>query len=375
MSFILDALKKSETDRQRQNGPALFEVKVAPPRTGLPLWAVGLGVLLAVNLIIVAWVLLRRPAQAEANGAQVGQSFQSTSGRGGPSGGGAWQGQPGQGGGQGWQGGQTTQGWQGGNGQGGGPGTQGGNGQGGGGPGAQGWQGGNGQGGGTGAQGWQGGNGQGGGTTSTQGWQGGGQGAPEQGGQPGQNGWQGGGQPQGAQAWGGQQPGQGGYPSQPGAVGPPGTVAGGPGAWQGQQGQGSGAGGTVQQAAGPGQMPGNYNGAAGASGAPGEALSADDYAPAADASPAAPFGNHVVRGTASGVPLYRDAALQPGTHIPELRLDLHVFAALPQNRFVMINMHKLHEGDSLPEGARVESITPEGAVMSANGTRFLLPRQ
>jgi hypothetical protein len=37
MSFILDALKKSETDRQRENGPALFEVKVAPPRTGLPL--------------------------------------------------------------------------------------------------------------------------------------------------------------------------------------------------------------------------------------------------------------------------------------------------------------------------------------------------
>ena len=32
MSFILDALKKSETDRQRQASPALFEVKVAAPR-------------------------------------------------------------------------------------------------------------------------------------------------------------------------------------------------------------------------------------------------------------------------------------------------------------------------------------------------------
>src|SRR6185312_5563709 len=66
MSFILDALKKSETDRQRQNGPALFEVRAAPTRDKLPLWAVGLGVLLAVNLVIVAWVLLRRPASAEA---------------------------------------------------------------------------------------------------------------------------------------------------------------------------------------------------------------------------------------------------------------------------------------------------------------------
>src|SRR5581483_6834809 len=65
MSFILDALKKSESDRQRQSGPALFEVRVAPPRNSLPLWAVGLAVLLAVNLVIVAWVLLRRPAATE----------------------------------------------------------------------------------------------------------------------------------------------------------------------------------------------------------------------------------------------------------------------------------------------------------------------
>jgi len=67
MSFILDALKKSESDRQRQSGPALFEVKVAPPRSRLPLWAVAIGLLLAVNLAIVAWILLRRPvAHAEA---------------------------------------------------------------------------------------------------------------------------------------------------------------------------------------------------------------------------------------------------------------------------------------------------------------------
>ena len=38
MSFILDALKKSENDRQRQSGPALFEVRVAPPRTRCWLW-------------------------------------------------------------------------------------------------------------------------------------------------------------------------------------------------------------------------------------------------------------------------------------------------------------------------------------------------
>src|SRR6267154_309007 len=64
MSFILDALKKSESDRQRQSGPALFEVKVAPPRTGLPLWAVAVAALLVVNLAIVMWMLWRQPQAA-----------------------------------------------------------------------------------------------------------------------------------------------------------------------------------------------------------------------------------------------------------------------------------------------------------------------
>jgi Type II secretion system protein B len=40
----------------------------------------------------------------------------------------------------------------------------------------------------------------------------------------------------------------------------------------------------------------------------------------------------------------------------------------------MINMHKVREGDTLPEGVRVDSITPEGAVLSYKGSSFLLPR-
>jgi len=61
MSFILDALKKSETDRQRQSSPALFEVKVAAPRRRFPLWAAGLAILLGVNMLVLVWLLLRRP--------------------------------------------------------------------------------------------------------------------------------------------------------------------------------------------------------------------------------------------------------------------------------------------------------------------------
>src|SRR5215469_7272064 len=72
MSFILDALKKSESDRQRQNGPALFEVRVAPPRTRLPLWAIAIALLLVVNLGIVMRLLLRHQTHADTSAAGTG---------------------------------------------------------------------------------------------------------------------------------------------------------------------------------------------------------------------------------------------------------------------------------------------------------------
>jgi general secretion pathway protein B len=78
MSFILDALKKSETDRQRQSAPALFEVKVAAPRRRLPVWAVALGALLVVNAGVLAWVLMRKPgAEASVAAAQAHGSAQA----------------------------------------------------------------------------------------------------------------------------------------------------------------------------------------------------------------------------------------------------------------------------------------------------------
>jgi general secretion pathway protein B len=271
MSFILDALKKSETDRQRQNGPALFEVRVAPPRNGLPLWAIGLAALLAVNLVIVAWVLLRRPAAADAavtpQVAASSQPLQAAAPM-----------------------------------------------------------------------------------TTYQPYQ-----APQQTPAMPQAGMTG--APQGQAP----APGQNTVPvSGTAPISPVGQTAGM----------------TQSPSVGAPQVPaGTANDGSVAQGeAGGEKLNPDDYAPAAEAGPAAPFGNHVSKNTSSGVPLYQDAALVKGSHIPELRLDLHVFAQKPQDRFVMINMHKLHEGDSLPEGVHVDSITPEGAVLSKDGAQFLLPR-
>lgn len=258
MSFILDALKKSEADRQRQSGPALFEVKVAPPRRRLPLWAVAITLLLLINVGVVLWILMRHPARAANETAAVAA-------------------------------------------------------------------------------------------------------APSPAAAP----------PPAASA-----------PLAvasaapvvaPGAaapVAPPTAAAPVPAA-------AAPAGGTppptapAQANAAPAApLTADHGESAGSAAAGGNPA---DYAPAQEPSGEAPNGR-VRRGTVAGVPLYQDAAAVPGVQIPPLRLDLHVFAPHPQDRFVMINMHKVHEGDTLPEGVHVDSITPEGALLSYNGSRFLLPR-
>jgi general secretion pathway protein B len=246
MSFILDALKKSESDRQRQHGPALFEVRVAPPRTRLPLWAIAVAALLVVNLGVVLWMLLRHQGHV---GSAPGREPVTAASSVPPSTGNPMP------------------------------------------------------------------------VVATS-----------------------------APAAAGAAP--------PAALAPPPTppIAPTPGAAPAAPAAGTATGAT----------PPTVSGAA-------DSANAEDYAPAQE-TPAAGLGNHVRRATASGVPLYQEMTATPGTQLPQLRLDLHVFAARPQDRFVMINMHKLREGDTLPDGVHVDSITPEGAVLSYHGSRFLLTR-
>ena len=228
MSFILDALKKSESDRQRQSGPALYEVKVAPPRGGLPPWAIAVVVLLAINLGIGLWMLLRHPpARAATEGAAAAAAAPAAAPLAAP--------------------------------------------------------------------------------TATL--------------------------PIAA-------------PTAAPAALPPSVSA---------------------------QTAPVTAGAAGTDEGRADSLTPEDFAPASEPA-GSTLGGHVRRGTGTGVPLYQDAAATPGTQIPQLRLDLHAYAARPQDRFVMINMHKVREGDTLPEGVRVDSITPEGALLSYKGSSFLLPR-
>lgn len=68
MSFILEALKKSENERQRKIGPSLADVQMRPRQSEKPWWAFAVGALLLLNLGVLLVVLIRdgdaQPAQA-----------------------------------------------------------------------------------------------------------------------------------------------------------------------------------------------------------------------------------------------------------------------------------------------------------------------
>jgi general secretion pathway protein B len=236
VSFILDALKKSEGERQRQSGPAMFEVRVAPPRARMPLWAGIVGGLLLINLAIVAWLVTRTPGKTDA----IAATAQPT-------------------------------------------------------------------------------------------------------------------QPASAAA-----------SSPPLATRQPEPVPVAP------------------------ALPDEATTAATEPIEPIEPIEPVDEAATeepllADAAPEprldAPVAldtprprSRVTRGTGLGIPTYDQLGGQAGAGIPELRLDLHVYAERPADRFVFVNNRRLREGEALPDGTRVESIVPDGVVLSARNQRFLLQR-
>jgi general secretion pathway protein B len=234
MSFILDALKKSESDRQRQSGPSLFEVKVAPPRRRLPIWAVVIAVLLGVNAIVISWMLLRRPPAQQPAAVNAAAPTPAA-------------------------------------------------------------------------------------PTVT---------AAANSGET-------------APAASGSSAARGAAPTPPAAPA------------------------TARRDAPPPASPADQSGAQ-----PPDVITPSDYAPAVEPAGAPESG--ASDGPMAELPLYQQIATSDD--LPSLHLDLHVFAQRPQDRFVMINMHRLREGDSLPSGVQVDAIRPDGVVLSYRGTRFLLPR-
>jgi general secretion pathway protein B len=79
MSFILDALRKSEHERQRSEVPGLSQVPLAAPQPKLPRWASAvIGVLAAAVLALGGawWQSARLPADGEAAAPTVERSIE-----------------------------------------------------------------------------------------------------------------------------------------------------------------------------------------------------------------------------------------------------------------------------------------------------------
>jgi len=74
------------------------------------------------------------------------------------------------------------------------------------------------------------------------------------------------------------------------------------------------------------------------------------------------------------LPLMSEVNLTGASALPEMHLDVHVYATKPSDRFVYINMRKYHEGATLQEGPVIERIRRDGVVLSYHGVRFMLPR-
>lgn len=60
--------------------------------------------------------------------------------------------------------------------------------------------------------------------------------------------------------------------------------------------------------------------------------------------------------------------------LPEMVVNIHVYAAAAAERILYINNRQYHAGDKVRDDVIVEEIVEDGAVLSFRGTRFKLPR-
>lgn len=73
-------------------------------------------------------------------------------------------------------------------------------------------------------------------------------------------------------------------------------------------------------------------------------------------------------------PRWQDLPLEERNNLPLPHIDVHVFAREPARRFVLINLRKYQEGDTVEGGATLEAILADGIVLSYQGQRYRVDR-
>ncbi len=59
--------------------------------------------------------------------------------------------------------------------------------------------------------------------------------------------------------------------------------------------------------------------------------------------------------------------------LPEFTVNVHVYAAQPDRRFLLVDMRRYGEGETLAAGPKIERITPEGVVLAWREREFHMP--
>ena len=74
------------------------------------------------------------------------------------------------------------------------------------------------------------------------------------------------------------------------------------------------------------------------------------------------------------LPEWRELAMEFRGRFSLPRIDVHVYAEDPARRFVMVDLKKYREGDTLENGALLEKIHPGSIQLNYQGTRFRVER-
>lgn len=107
----------------------------------------------------------------------------------------------------------------------------------------------------------------------------------------------------------------------------------------------------------------------------GEAVSGNDSAKTAtdDVPAQIPAAAPVIaQNSSADVPTLDSLPADFRQSLPTLHLDVHGYVEKPADRFVVINLQRYRIGDTLPAGALVVDIVPQGVILEFHGTRFLL---
>ncbi len=120
-----------------------------------------------------------------------------------------------------------------------------------------------------------------------------------------------------------------------------------------------------------------------AAGVASRAASGSDVAPILPPEPVvvasprpAPTAQPVEQPPEEQIPLVWELSQTLREKVLQLKSSVHVYSETPAQRFVIINMHRYSEGDSLPpDGFRLERIDRDGVVIDYGAGQVRLPRR